>query len=484
MFKLPDELKKNAREIVNAYLQAAVESGYTAADVGALPPETGQAFVFSDFITRNCCRHPDLLMDLYKSGDLATPYGPDGCAQRLADFLRQQAGQDTQVLAKTGLQRALRLFRRREMVRIALRDICGWADLNETLGDLSTLADACLEAAIGQLHRTLADGWGTPKDKNGLPLQLVVLALGKLGARELNFSSDVDLMFAYQHEGQTSGGARGSLSHQDFFLKLARELIQVIGAATADGFVFRVDARLRPFGEAGPLVMTFDKLEDYYHEQGREWERYALIKARVAAGDRVAGEQLLERLRPFIFRRYLDYGAFDSLRDMKARIAMEVRNKRLEDNIKVGSGGIREIEFFGQMFQLIRGGVEQALQVRPIRKVLKVLEQKRYIPAKVALSLDSAYVFLRTVENRLQQWADQQTHQLPVEPAARFRLAAAMGFDTWERFYETLQQHRSQVHRHFDDLLSQKKMAANHAAPKKWGCCRETARWLVAGLDR
>ena len=306
---------------------------------------------------------------------------------------------------------ALRLFRRREMVRIALRDICGWSDLDRTMTDLSALADTAISAALAALYHRGTRRWGIPCDAEGRAVYPVVIGLGKLGANELNFSSDVDLMFAYAAEGRTAGGERPPASNETFFTELARSLIQAIGATTGDGFVFRVDARLRPYGEAGPLTMTFDRLEDYYQAQGREWERYALIKARIVAGGQAAGRQLLARLRPFVFRRYLDYGAFESLRDMKGRISQEVRSKGLQDDIKLGAGGIREIEFFGQMFQLIRGGVARSLQIRPIRSVLAVLVAEHHIPEAVGRAMDEAYVFLRTVENRLQQWSDQQVRR-------------------------------------------------------------------------
>jgi [glutamine synthetase] adenylyltransferase / [glutamine synthetase]-adenylyl-L-tyrosine phosphorylase len=415
-------------------------------------------------------RHPDLWVDLVQSGDLHADYGPRGYSSRLASLWRSRFQQDPQTwdgkdepvsaqpaaaaLARETVMQVLREFRRREMVRIALRDICGWADLNRTMADLSMLADAALRRALDWLYLRERDAWGLPLGTAGRPMGPVVVALGKLGANELNFSSDVDLMFAYASEGRTNGGTRGTTTHENFFTRICRDLIQVIGSPTADGFVFRVDVRLRPYGDAGPLVMTFERLEDYYQEQGREWERYALIKARIAAGDAAAGDRLLTLLKPFIFRRYLDYGAFDALRKMKARIAMEVRSKGLQDDIKLGTGGIREIEFFGQMFQLIRGGVESALQIRPIRQVLSVLVQQGFIPRKVGQAMDSAYVFLRTLENRLQQWADQQVHQLPSDAAAHLRLAAAMGYEDWHGLAQRIEFHRREVHAHFNDLLA------------------------------
>ncbi|MEJ2040805.1 MAG: bifunctional [glutamate--ammonia ligase]-adenylyl-L-tyrosine phosphorylase/[glutamate--ammonia-ligase] adenylyltransferase, partial [Desulfosarcinaceae bacterium] len=462
----PQPFDQTAETIWQKISDAMDQAGTAPSLPEAMASDLKHAFAFSNFAARQCQRHPDLLADLLHSGDLRQSYREGSCARRIrrlfpsppqspeGDASRHPAGAEAR---REELHHVLRLFRRREMVRIALRDLCGWADLDQTLRDLSMLADACIDAALVHLHGLMTLAWGDPADQQGRAQQLVVLALGKLGACELNFSSDVDLLFAYACEGQTLGGAKGRLSNEDFFQRLCRDLIKAIGTHTAEGFVFRVDTRLRPFGEVGPLAMSFDRLEDYYHAQGREWERYALIKARVVAGDQAAGRDLLKRLKPFVYRRYLDYGTFDGLRDMKERIAIEVRSKGLEENIKIGSGGIREIEFFGQMFQLIRGGVDPALQIRPIRRVLAALVRKRYIPADVGSSLDEAYVFLRTVENRLQQWDDQQVHSLPGRPDERLRLATSLGFENWEALAGSLEEHRRRVHTHFSELLSPKK---------------------------
>jgi [glutamine synthetase] adenylyltransferase / [glutamine synthetase]-adenylyl-L-tyrosine phosphorylase len=485
---LPGPLHTEAQSRWEAVCEAFARHDCTIAALGPGTAKIRQALVFSDFIHHNIVRRPDLLVDLVQSGDLRAAYPPQAFRERLAAMWQarfdqapfpwhggldlQAAQHAADALEKEAVMQLLRRFRRREMLRIALRDICGWSDLNQTLADLSQLADAAIGAALDWLHLRESRTKGMPVDAAGHPIGLVVLGLGKLGAHELNFSSDVDLMLLYSAEGQTGG--HSECPHQSFFTRIGRELIQVIGTPTADGFVFRVDTRLRPYGDAGPLVMTFDQLEDYYLEQGREWERYALIKARVAAGDTSAGERLLERLKPFVFRRYLDYGAFDALREMKARISMEVRSKGLQNNIKLGPGGIREIEFFGQMFQLIRGGVESTLQVRPIRQVLAVLADKRFIPESVGREMDAAYVFLRTVENRLQQWADQQVHQLPADAQGRLRLAASMNFADWKAFERQLDAHRQQVHTHFNDLLAQAR-ENNASDPQK-----ETSRHMEA----
>jgi glutamate-ammonia-ligase adenylyltransferase len=425
----------------------------TATEAAGIPPITNPAvlnsikrvFAFSDFVAAGCTREPGLVTDLINSGDLNQHPAPDDYQCRFESLLADVKDEAT-------LLGRLRRFRRREMVRIAWRDLAGWADLTETMSTLSAFADACLDHSLRILYRWQCDKFGIPTAEDGSKQQLVVLGLGKLGARELNFSSDVDLIFAYPRGGQTRGAA-SSLSNEDFFSRLCRRLIKVIGQPTAEGQVFRVDLRLRPFGESGPLAMEFNGLEQYYQEQGREWERYALIKARIVAGDKAAGNFLLEQLHPFIYRRYLDYSAFESLREMKQMIALEVKRKGMANDIKLGPGGIREIEFFGQIFQLIRGGVTPALQETGILKVLKALADEHNIPRHVCRELTEAYVFLRNAENRLQEYSDQQTHQLPPGAGGQLRLAASMDFADADSFNSTLDDHRDRVHGHFQMLL-------------------------------
>ncbi len=400
----------------------------------------------SEFVARSCIREPRLLADLERSGDLLQSYSAQGHAERLQCALRGVADE-------SALMARLRGFRRREMVRIAWRDICGWADLEEVTTDLSSLADACITASLELLQRWLSAELGTPHGATGQPLSLVVLGMGKLGAGELNFSSDIDLIFAYPERGETRGGSR-QVSNERYFTRLGQRLIQVLNEPTGDGFVFRVDMRLRPFGDSSPLVASFDELENYYQTHGREWERYAMIKARVVAGDPEAGARLMELLRPFVYRRYLDYGAFSSLRGMKRLIESEVRRKGMESDIKLGAGGIREIEFIGQAFQLIRGGRDTGLQQRPILPVLQLLQERGLLPGYVVRQLIEAYRFLRRTEHRLQEYADQQTHKLPEDAAGRMRLALGTGFADWERFHAALEAHRSNVQEHFEQVFA------------------------------
>lgn len=420
------------------------------------------ACAFSRFVAHMCIHRPADAVELITSGDLTRPYSDDDPAlrwhRRIAAFPAAPSEPSAHDLVDTistdTFRRLLRLYRNREMLRIAVRDLAGLASLEATLADLSALADVCVQRALAFFYELQTRQWGIPVDPEGNPLHLVVLGMGKLGAYELNFSSDIDLIFAYACDGQTAGPDK-TTTHEEFFVRLCRMLMQTLSAKTADGFVFRVDARLRPFGEAGPLALSFDRMEAYYQAHGREWERYALIKARAVAGDLEAGRRLLSKLRPFVYRRYLDYNAFESLRDMKQRIAMEVKSKGLHANIKLGAGGIREIEFFGQIFQLIRGGVEPELQHRAILKIIDHLVSRNYISRQTGTDLLQAYRFLRLVENRLQAYRDRQTHQLPSQTPDRDRLACSMGFSQWDSFEQRLTHHRQAVHHHFNALLAE-----------------------------
>jgi [glutamine synthetase] adenylyltransferase / [glutamine synthetase]-adenylyl-L-tyrosine phosphorylase len=404
-----------------------------------------RVFGLSDFVAKRCVHHPDMLIDLITSQDLKRSY-PHG---EYTDKIHRQCAHAEDM---SQLCLLLRQLRTREMCRIAFRDLAGWSDLSETMKDLSDLADASLHFTQSILYQWLVAEYGTPREDNGEPQRLVILGLGKLGGGELNFSSDIDLMFAFPQAGQTDHPVN-PISNEQFFARLCQRIMEVIGKNLTEGFVFRVDARLRPFGESGPIAMSFDAMESYYQQMGREWERYALIKARVVAGDEFAGGELLERLKPFVYRRYLDFGTFESLREMKARITREITRKGMAGNIKLGSGGIREIEFFGQVFQLIRGGVNPDYQERRILNILQVLARDNCVPDTVSRELADAYVFLRNTENRLQMINDLQTHTLPENPMDQRRLAFSMGFDDWPDFVKTLDIHMGNVHRHFEALL-------------------------------
>ncbi|MEA3415408.1 MAG: bifunctional [glutamate--ammonia ligase]-adenylyl-L-tyrosine phosphorylase/[glutamate--ammonia-ligase] adenylyltransferase [Thermodesulfobacteriota bacterium] len=416
-----------------------------------------RVFAFSDFVARSCIHHPEMFANLIESNDLQKGYKVNQYNDKLKTALLSLEGDAQSGIQSPGpsLQHILRQFRLYEMVRIAWRDLAGWANLEETMADLSALADACINHALSHLYKWQCLKYGIPTGHDGSEQHLVVIGMGKLGACELNFSSDIDLIFAYPDPGKTKGKTT-SISNEEFFVRLCRHFFKVIGSTTSEGFVFRVDTRLRPYGESGPLIMSFDNMEAYYQRQGREWERYAWIKARVVADEKSAGSSLFERLQPFIYRKYLDFGVFESLREMKNKISLEVKNKGMKNNIKLGPGGIREIEFFGQIFQLIRGGVTPVLRKRSIHKVLTALSQNNYIEQDTCNELVKAYEFLRKTEHRLQEFSDQQTHKLPRDHAGKERLAVSMGFVDWESFALHLSKHMERVHYHFNALLAEK----------------------------
>jgi len=358
--------------------------------------------------------------------------------------------------------RRLRSFRRAEMLRIAWRDLAGWAVLEETLGHLSELAEVCIRAADDWVHARMTAAHGEPRAADGTPQRLLVVAMGKLGGGELNFSSDIDLVFLYPDAGE-SDGAR-PLDNEQFFTRAGRQLIRLLDERTEDGFVFRVDMRLRPFGDSGPLAMSLPAFSNYLHQHGRAWERYAYVKARAVTGHQLGMGLYSEALRPFVFRRYLDYGLFDALRDMKARISAEVARRELRDNIKLGRGGIREIEFIVQCQQLLRGGADPRLREPGLPAALARLEETGQLPETAVHELRAAWRFLRLAENRLQAWQDRQTHELPAETAGRERLAFAMGCADWTEFAAALAGHQARV-----DHWFQYQTAGGDAAPAEDG---------------
>ncbi len=377
--------------------------------------------------------------------------------------------------------RQLRLFRRREMIRIAWRDLAGWSDLGETLQDLTALADASIQFALDFLYQQACEKRGVPTLADGTPINVVVLGMGKLGAYELNYSSDIDLIFAYAEDGLLSD--RKQTSYSEFFARLCRNLVKVLDEITVDGFVFRTDIRLRPFGDSGPIIMTFDGMENYYQTQAREWERYAMIKVRQVAGDFHTGSELMAMLKPFVYRRYLDYGAFQELRSLKSQITQELKRKDRLENIKLGPGGIREIEFIGQAFQLIRGGNEKALQTRGILDVLRILNELELLAPKDAEQLIASYCFLRRVENHIQQYQDRQTHDLPGDALGQQILAYSLGYADWSGFKADLDQVRRQVQAVFDQVFSVSKQdQVNLQSQKIWVCAADDAE-LMAELE-
>ena len=367
------------------------------------------------------------------------------------------------------LKSQLRRLRQRAMAHIALRDLCGLAPLSEVVESMTLLADVTTNFALDHHHRQLAATYGEPLDGAGQPQRLLIIGMGKLGGRELNVSSDVDYIFVYPSEGDTAGPRR--IENYDFFTRLGKRVIAALGEITGDGQVFRVDMRLRPNGDSGPLVCSLDALETYFITQGREWERYAWIKGRTMnAGDNLQPEWVtaMQKIaRPFVFRKYLDFGAINAMRDLHAQIRREVARKDMADHIKLGRGGIREIEFIAQVFQLIRGGRDPALQVRPTLQVLALLAERQLIPATAEDELRTAYIFLRRLEHRLQYIEDRQTHMLPTSPADRASVARSMEYPDWPALLAVLNDHRDKVSRHFEEIFSDPE-AGEHPLTGLW----------------
>ncbi|MFP2238874.1 bifunctional [glutamate--ammonia ligase]-adenylyl-L-tyrosine phosphorylase/[glutamate--ammonia-ligase] adenylyltransferase [Pseudescherichia vulneris] len=410
----------------------------------SLSPQAQAAMTFSDFISQSLAAHPDWLSELETNPPKADEW------QHYAAWL-QAALAD--VRDENSLMRELRLFRRRVMVRIAWAQALSQVSTESSLQQLSHLAETLIVATRDWLYDACCREWGTPCNAEGKPQPLLILGMGKLGGGELNFSSDIDLIFAWPEHGSTQGGRR-ELDNAQFFTRMGQRLIKALDQPTMDGFVYRVDMRLRPFGESGPLVLSFAALEDYYQEQGRDWERYAMVKARIM-GDRegVYVDELRATLRPFVFRRYIDFSVIQSLRNMKGMIAREVRRRGLKDNIKLGAGGIREIEFIVQVFQLIRGGREPTLQGRSLLPTLDAIDALHLLPEGEAQQLHDAYLFLRRLENLLQSINDEQTQTLPQDDLNRARLAWGMGFAEWNSLAQALEGQMTRVRQIFNDLI-------------------------------
>lgn len=397
-----------------------------------------RAAAFSRFLRRlldhppACFRPQDVLVPLYAT-----------------DIRALLAGHE--VVDEPSLQRALREVRRAAMLRIITRDLAGLASLDEVVSSTTALAEETLRFALTHLDTWLAATHGEPiGESSGARLRMLVMGMGKLGGRELNVSSDIDLIFLYPEAGEAQGAR--PLSAHEYFTRLGKKLINALSEHTADGHVFRVDMRLRPYGDSGPLAMSLAMLEDYLLTQGREWERYAWVKAREITG--ASTDELMQVVRPFVYRRHLDFSAFASLRDLHAQIRAEVGRRELHDNIKLGPGGIREIEFVAQVFQIVRGGRDQALRVRSTRGALRMLAERQLLPAEAVDELSAAYTFLRNLEHRLQYLEDQQTQQLPDNPADLALIARSMGYDEVGPFRGALDGHRQRVTRQFEAVFS------------------------------
>ncbi|EAQ97530.1 bifunctional [glutamate--ammonia ligase]-adenylyl-L-tyrosine phosphorylase/[glutamate--ammonia-ligase] adenylyltransferase [Congregibacter litoralis] len=447
---LPETLREPASRAWAAILEAAGPTEAPALEGllerSGFAQQLATVLAGSRYVGETLRRRPWLLVQLATAGHLEAPLREGALEAELAELLAR-SDDDPGVV--------LRRFRQRHMLRIIWRDLNRLAPTLETTRDVSWLADACISLGLERCMAELEAKYGQPRgQRSGEAQELIVVAMGKLGAHELNLSSDIDLIFTYPESGSTEG-ARRSVSNEEFFTRVGRALIALLDPVTAEGFVFRVDMRLRPYGESGALVQSFAALEAYYQEQGRDWERYALIKARPVTGSLRHRRELLQCLQPFVYRRYVDYSAIESLRSMKQLIVAEVRRRGLQGNVKLGSGGIREIEFIAQCFQLIRGGRDVSLQRRELCAVLAECASLGCLPESVVQELQVAYLFLRDGEHAIQAWEDRQTQELPTDPIAQAALAHCMGFGDYDAFSEALAGHRDAVARHFAALIAE-----------------------------
>ena len=398
----------------------------------------------SPFIKRVCISQPQWMQELLAQGGLHV----DCSTEEYAEMLKSSVSRVTSI---EELQQSLRRLRYAAYARIAWRDLQQYSSVEQTLMELSVYAQTCVDQSLSWCFEWLKSHLHAGQFERSLPNNVVVFALGKLGGYELNFSSDVDVVFAYvananhTHDQHAKAGS--------FYLKLVQLLIKVLAEQTQDGFVFRVDTRLRPFGNAGALVPSLMAIDEYFQTTGRDWERYAWIKTRAIAGDVETGEQFLKDVSPFVYRRYHDYGVMQSLREIKGMVDQKASQAANKDDLKIGQGGIREIEFVAQMFQLIYGGRDPNLRIRSTLGALTYLGGSGRLPGKSLAALNHAYLFLRKAENTLQMREDLQVQSLPIRDSERLQYAHAMGAESWDDLYAEFQSHTANVSDIFHGLL-------------------------------
>jgi len=443
---LPQSLEAHWNQVATR-LSELPEGLFTDLPIAA--ETVGRVAVCSDFVLATLLRQPDALLD------------------RLADeepltLLDVEARFDLAGCDEVQAMSKLRRVRQVEMARIAWRDLSGLADLETNLLDLSVLAESAIHAALEFAVGALAPRYGKPVDDSGAYLPLLVLGMGKLGGYELNYSSDIDLVFLHPDGAETNG--LSDIDAEGYYRRLAQLVVKLLDQVTRDGFVFRVDTRLRPFGSSGPLTVGLSALETYLIRHGRDWERYAYLKARLLTGEKYKAEVFDQILTPFVYRRYIDFGVFDALRQMKALVTQEVARKDMADNIKLGPGGIREIEFIVQASQLVRGGRDPALQERSLLSVLPRLVHNRQLTESVVTGLADAYRFFRELENRLQAMDDRQIHKLPDDSLTRERLAYAMNETSWPLLVDRLVAHRQFVEAQFASVAVDEQETENATA--------------------
>ncbi len=435
------DFESTLQALVQRHLDRLVAASHGKLDKSEIERKYASLAVVSDFAIDTLCQQPEHWDELE-----ASEIPP----------LELSSDDDSQ------WPQQIRRWRRLQSTRVIWRDLHEFDNVEASLGTISQVADIALGESVRAISALFVSRYGEVKNANGEAQSFVVFGLGKLGGGELNFSSDVDLVYAYPQQGE-SDGAR-SLDSEAYFTRLGQRLAQLLGDISSDGFSHRVDLRLRPYGNSGRLALSFAAMEHYFQTEGRDWERYAWVKARPVAGDISAGERCLESLRPFVYRRYLDYTALDGLREMKAMIAAEVEKRELADHLKLGPGGIREIEFLVQALQLIHGGREPGLRQRSLLKAMQTLVQAGHLPETTAEKLKEAYLFLRRVENRVQMLRDEQTHSLPQDAFTCYRIARGLNFSSADELENALQVHRDVVSEEFSRLLASKRHKAKVSA--------------------
>jgi len=410
---------------------------------------TANLVACSDFIFQSCMRFDNIAHYFLSLVDEQV------LAKDIPCSIPEQYGLDEVQFTKL-----LREYRQWVMSVLAARDFLALQPITKTMQQLSSLADHFYIWARTWAKGQLAGRWGKAIGQDGSEVELIALGMGKLGGGELNFSSDIDLIFCYADKGTTSEGRRQE-DFQIYFTKLAQKIIQLLDSVTPEGRVFRVDMRLRPFGDSGPLVSNFDALEDYYQDQGREWERYALLKARPLGLSLISDSELqqqkllMQTLKPFVFRRYIDFSVIDSLRKMKSMIQQEVKRRNLTLNIKLGEGGIREAEFIVQALQMLRGGKAAELQNQSLLASLPVLTQLNVFTEQESKVLEQSYLWLRQCEQYLQAFADEQTQTLPEDEVNQQRLVELFGLDSWPALLTEYQSVCNRIHGLFVDVIGE-----------------------------
>lgn len=394
--------------------------------------------ISSSYALNQLCRTPALLGNLHRLKQF------DLDQSKLAE-----ACDNSQVIANT--QKILRQHRHAKLTEIIYLDVIDNIPLKLVLRHLSDLADQLIHCALTAAEKQLIAKHGQPVDAEGNPITLNIIAMGKLGGRELNFSSDIDLICSYANEGDLTG--YGHLSYQEFFTRVVKLFSKLLNDTTEDGFVYRVDLRLRPWGDSGPVALHHMALEHYYQLHGREWEQYAMVKARMITGSDSDREFIHSILKPFVYRKYHDYRVFEGLAGLKDQIDRQAKSKNMQDNLKVGNGGIREIEFFIQAFQILKGGRNNRLQSQQIFTCFDILQTQQIIDSNTIDELRDAYIFLRQLENKIQMMADEQSHSCPQNPLIRQRIAHAMNQPDWQTVQQQLNKHRAKVSYHFTELF-------------------------------